>query len=213
MVGKYSNAIKERFWDKIDKSGGCWFWKASGTFRVSNRSSNKRMTPKRFAYILTKGSIPVGTPLLVTCKNPDCINPSHQKRQAKRSRRRKCAQCGSSVTKGFSQINRSESGRVFCNRSCSTSYNNKGKQRFGPKDWSEISTRGSARRKWISEKRPLVCKKCGFDGEEKPWCIEIDHIYPVRLGGETLPENLQPLCLNCHMDKTVQDHRTRASGV
>jgi len=213
MVGRYSNNLKERFWKKVRKTRGCWYWEGSGTVRVSRNQKNSRITPKRLAYRLTKGYVSNNTYLIATCKNTDCVNPDHQVLQAKRSRLRKCAHCGRPVTKGLSQISRSESGRVFCNRSCSTSYNNKGKQRFRIRGWEEIRSRGSTKRKWISEGRSLRCEECGFNGTEKPWCVEIDHIIPMHLGGQTLPENLQPLCLNCHMDKTVQEHKTRASGV
>ena len=208
--GRISNVVKERFWSRVVKTRGCWHWQGSGSFRVSNTS---KVTPKRVAYILTTGSIPAGTPLLATCGNSNCVNPAHQEPKTKRSRARRCAQCGEAVKKHFSQISRSESGRVFCNRSCSTSYNNKGKRRFfGSKDWGEISSRSSVKGKWVREGLPLTCVKCGFDGHKKKWCIEIDHIQPIHLGGKTSLDNLQPLCLNCHMDKTVMEHTARATG-
>lgn len=40
------------------------------------------------------------------------------------------------------------------------------------------------------------CVICGDKGD-----IEIDHIVPVSAGGNSDPENLQPLCRQCHYRK------------
>src|SRR5262249_29698932 len=53
------------------------------------------------------------------------------------------------------------------------------------------------------------------------WCgsrskLELDHVYPVRLGGLTVSGNLQTLCLKCNRWKgrdPVVLHRNLATGV
>jgi 5-methylcytosine-specific restriction endonuclease McrA len=47
--------------------------------------------------------------------------------------------------------------------------------------------------------RDKVCLICGDQG------TDIDHIKPVRAGGQTTLENLQLLCEPCHIDKSRQD--------
>jgi len=53
-------------------------------------------------------------------------------------------------------------------------------------------------RKMVLDDNPL-CVVC-----ERP-AQEIDHIVPLYKGGTNDRENLQPLCIECHKDKTRQD--------
>lgn len=73
----------ERFWEKVDRSGGatsCWEWTAYktrsgyGWFNTGNR------TPKlanRIAYEIVYGPIPEGLGVLHSCGNRACCNPAH----------------------------------------------------------------------------------------------------------------------------------------
>lgn len=45
------------------------------------------------------------------------------------------------------------------------------------------------------------CVKCGLPSQE------VDHIFPIALGGSHDWENLQPLCRECHKLKTADDLR------
>lgn len=77
----------ERFWSKVDKSGGpraCWPWVGgwrdrrgygmfSVQFVVGGKSRN--MFASRFALYLETGEI--GEMALHSCDNPPCCNPSH----------------------------------------------------------------------------------------------------------------------------------------
>lgn len=50
--------------------------------------------------------------------------------------------------------------------------------------------------------RDKVCVTCGEPGED------VDHIVPVRAGGQTTLSNLQLLCEDCHIEKSRQDWKT-----
>lgn len=74
--------LVERFWAKVDKSGGpdaCWLWTAGrsdwgyGHFRVGS----KNLQAHRFAWELTRGPIPAGLLVLHRCDNPPCCNSAH----------------------------------------------------------------------------------------------------------------------------------------
>ena len=47
------------------------------------------------------------------------------------------------------------------------------------------------------------CQDCGKAGR-----LECDHVRPLHLGGDNSPENLQALCIACHLVKT----RAEAGG-
>ena len=74
--------VSERFWKKVDKSGGpnaCWFWTAFrnklgyGMFNAWGRTHGAH----RVAWRLTFGPIPDGMLVCHSCDNPSCVNPSH----------------------------------------------------------------------------------------------------------------------------------------
>ncbi len=207
MVGRYSNALKSRFWSQVKKTRTCWRWQGGKTVRLDS----KKYRPQKVAYILLEGSSARNTHVMNGCGNDECVNPKHHYLREKKSRLRHCYSCKLPIQKGFAAIKKSQSGRVYCSKSCATRENNKGKPRFKSKGWGDL-TRASIKQKWIREGRDLVCQRCDFDGNLKPWCMEIDHIVPVSRGGLTILENLQPLCLNCHRDKTVRETKQRHTG-
>jgi 5-methylcytosine-specific restriction protein A len=49
-----------------------------------------------------------------------------------------------------------------------------------------------------------VCRHCAERGRAVP-AVEVDHIQPLRDGGDNSRENLQPLCCACHDAKTMRD--------
>ena len=74
--------LEERFWEKVDRSGGteaCWLWTAGafshgyGSFRRDARAQYAH----RVAYELTNGPIPEDLCVLHRCDTPPCVNPSH----------------------------------------------------------------------------------------------------------------------------------------
>ena len=75
--------VEERFWPKVDTSGGpnaCWPWTASlhgngyGQFNVSH---GHPVNAHRVAWELMDGPIPDGLDVLHSCDNPPCCNPLH----------------------------------------------------------------------------------------------------------------------------------------
>ena len=64
------------------------------------------------------------------------------------------------------------------------------------KDWDKL-TRNTLKQRWVSEFgiENFVCIRCNHD---KPYNIVLHHIIYVKNGGTNQPDNLEPLCLNCH---------------
>ena len=76
-------SLAERFWEKVDRSGGpdaCWLWrgyKAHWGYGVMSQGKGGRALAHRLAYALTRGPIPHGLFVCHHCDNPPCVNPSH----------------------------------------------------------------------------------------------------------------------------------------
>jgi hypothetical protein len=75
-----TEGLKKRFWEKVDKSGDCWIWKAfknkQGYGRVgfvAGRSVNAH----RVSYVMAYGEIPDGHFVCHKCDNPSCVRPDH----------------------------------------------------------------------------------------------------------------------------------------
>ena len=53
-----------------------------------------------------------------------------------------------------------------------------------------------------------TCRRCMERGRVTAATV-VDHIRPLRDGGDNGRDNLQPLCVDCHAVKTQQDVRAR----
>lgn len=73
----------ERFWSKVDKTEGCWFWKPPltrygyGQFSVGPAASRRMVKAHRFSYELERGAIPTGLQVDHICRNRACVRPDH----------------------------------------------------------------------------------------------------------------------------------------
>ena len=71
--------VPERFWPKVEKTDGCWLWKAYistsgyGQFTISRR----HYPAHRVSYELLVGRIPEGLEVDHLCRVRHCVNPDH----------------------------------------------------------------------------------------------------------------------------------------
>jgi hypothetical protein len=71
--------VAERFWEKVNKSDGCWEWQGAlfdrgyGVFQVQRRT----VRAHRLAYMMAKGPIAPGLFVCHMCDNPRCVRPEH----------------------------------------------------------------------------------------------------------------------------------------
>jgi hypothetical protein len=74
-----SKSVSERFWEKVEKTDGCWMWTASlfekgyGQFTLNGR--NRRA--HRVAYEMAHGEVPSDLQINHLCGNPSCVRPDH----------------------------------------------------------------------------------------------------------------------------------------
>lgn len=71
---------EERFWAKVEKTGGCWLWTGSTNRKRGYgyfNADGKRIGVHRFSWVLHNGEIPDGLHVLHRCDNPPCVNPQH----------------------------------------------------------------------------------------------------------------------------------------
>lgn len=71
---------KERFFEKIEKTKSCWFWRGTinnvwgyGQFFVNG----VYIRAHRYSYEIHKGEIPPGLYICHSCDNTNCVNPDH----------------------------------------------------------------------------------------------------------------------------------------
>lgn len=71
-------SLHERFNSKIEKTAGCWIWKAGrrkgyGQFLYLGRKRGAHQV----SYELAFGQPPKGLDVCHSCDNPPCVNPAH----------------------------------------------------------------------------------------------------------------------------------------
>lgn len=82
MIGRPPRDVSERFWEKVDKSGGedsCWLWmskKNKAGYGNFWNCGGTRLAHK-VAYELSFGKIPPKLCVCHRCDNPSCVNPAH----------------------------------------------------------------------------------------------------------------------------------------
>lgn len=70
---------QERFWEKVQKTGECWFWRGvkDGDGYASFRLYGKMQGGHRLAWIWSNGPIPEEHVVDHMCWNRSCVNPAH----------------------------------------------------------------------------------------------------------------------------------------
>ena len=76
-----------RFWSKVEKTDGCWLWRAGldedgyGKFAITlprgSRPKQRHVRAHHYAYELAHAPLPASTLLMHTCDTPACVRPEH----------------------------------------------------------------------------------------------------------------------------------------
>ena len=68
-----------RFWSKVLRTPSCWLWLGGRTKRGYGAyfNDNTQMLAYRFAFIVSRGSVPEGMVLDHLCRVKHCVNPDH----------------------------------------------------------------------------------------------------------------------------------------
>ena len=74
--------LEERFWDKVQKTDGCWLWAGAATndgYGVlrSGPEPSKIIRAHCLSYEIHFGPIPAGNDICHQCDNPPCVRPDH----------------------------------------------------------------------------------------------------------------------------------------
>lgn len=89
LMGEVDGMVEERiiterrFWSKVEKSNGCWLWKASKRFKgygaFAYHEGGKLIQDRahRYSWRLKNGPIPDRLWVLHKCDTPACVNPDH----------------------------------------------------------------------------------------------------------------------------------------
>ena len=78
-----SEGIKERFWSRVEKTGGCWLFtgcighEGYGSFAHGRLHYRKQYQAHRFAWLSLGKKIPADKLLLHHCDVRHCVNPAH----------------------------------------------------------------------------------------------------------------------------------------
>lgn len=94
------NTAEQRFWKKVEKSGGCWNWTGThlnfgyGVFKVGG----KWKAAHRFSYELHFGAIATDLCVLHSCDNPQCVNPAHLRTGTRAANNAERAERGRSIS-------------------------------------------------------------------------------------------------------------------
>ena len=97
--------LEKRFWDKVQKTDGCWQWIA-GKFKQGYGSfyfKGRHLKAHRVAWELSFGQIPESQKVCHSCDNPACMNPSHLFIGSQKDNIRDMMAKGRSSTVGASQ--------------------------------------------------------------------------------------------------------------
>lgn len=135
--------IRDRFWEKVQKTESCWIWKGcldkDGYGQFSVRF--KCFRAHRFSFFLVRGGIDTGLVIDHLCKNKNCVNPSHMELVTIRENSRRGNQAKISMEEA-QKIREQYSTGVFSQRELGSKFG------IGQDQISRIVTKNS-RKTWI----------------------------------------------------------------
>jgi hypothetical protein len=71
---------EDRFWEKVEKSEGCWEWTGNLSEKGYGLFAPKKGHPMgahRYSYLLANGHLPADLMICHHCDNPKCVRPDH----------------------------------------------------------------------------------------------------------------------------------------
>src|SRR5271166_162816 len=81
---KKKRSLSDRFWEKVYKTDGCWFWIAGlhgrdggDNYGAMYTRKGRREKSHRVSWQINFGPIPEGKQILHSCDNPQCVRPDH----------------------------------------------------------------------------------------------------------------------------------------
>lgn len=77
-LGVHAAPWRERFWQRVEKTDGCWLWRGGlrngyGVLSIDGRKEYAH----RISFAIHRGSVPTGLDLDHLCRTPKCVNPDH----------------------------------------------------------------------------------------------------------------------------------------
>lgn len=81
-----ARTLCDRFWDKVNKTAGCWLWIGGkggqagyGQIRLGSvvDGTRRHVYSHRLSYEMHYGPIPKGMFVLHKCDSPSCVRPDH----------------------------------------------------------------------------------------------------------------------------------------
>lgn len=74
----YFDSFADRFWNKVEKTAGCWNWLGATTVGYGRvKIAKKAHLAHRVSYLMAYGYIEDGEYVLHHCDNRRCVRPSH----------------------------------------------------------------------------------------------------------------------------------------
>ena len=111
----------------------------------------------------------------------------------------KCATCGKEIWRTKSQFNRSQTGNVYCSKSCANSMNNT----LFKSGENHFAYQGKNYRQIAFELYEHKCVVCGYDAEKR--ILEVHHKDENHDNNDS--NNLCILCPNCHRKISLHLYR------
>ena len=70
--------LTERFWSKVEKTNGCWWWTGAGArYGVFTLPNGGTVSAHRMSWMLAGNDIPPGLYVLHHCDHAACVRPDH----------------------------------------------------------------------------------------------------------------------------------------